>query len=119
MSEQININIHEGEPFFAHEVTVNFTPTQLAMDFKCITPRTDPRSKKPSFQLKAKSSRVLFLSAQDRIDAQRPKGDAVTSCKVERQSQRKPIDLWRSRNDEMTHNPSRRSQPKTKLPAKS
>ena len=52
MSEQININIHEGEPFFAHEVTVNFTPTQLAMDFKCITPRTDPRSKKPSFQLK-------------------------------------------------------------------
>ena len=50
--EQININISEGEPFFAHEVTVNFTPTQLTMDFKCITPRSDPRSKKPSFQLK-------------------------------------------------------------------
>ncbi|MBI4146699.1 DUF3467 domain-containing protein [Candidatus Woesearchaeota archaeon] len=50
--EQINLNIHEGEPFFAHEVTVNFTPTQLTMDFKCITPRSDPRSKKPNFQLK-------------------------------------------------------------------
>jgi len=50
--EQINLNISEGEPFFAHEVTVNFTPTQLTMDFKCITPRSDPRSKKPSFQLK-------------------------------------------------------------------
>ncbi len=50
--EQININIVEGEPFFAHEVAVNFTPTQLTMDFKCITPRSDPRSKKPSFQLK-------------------------------------------------------------------
>ncbi len=50
--EPINININEGEPFFAHEVTVNFTPTQLTLDFKCITPRTDPRSKKPSFQLK-------------------------------------------------------------------
>ena len=50
--EQINLNIQDGEPFFAHEVTVNFTPTQLSFDFKCITPRTDPRSKKPSFQLK-------------------------------------------------------------------
>lgn len=50
--EQINLNINEGEPFFAHEVTVNFTPTQLTLDFKCITPRTDPRSKKPSFLLK-------------------------------------------------------------------
>ncbi|PIN74999.1 hypothetical protein COV18_04535 [Candidatus Woesearchaeota archaeon CG10_big_fil_rev_8_21_14_0_10_37_12] len=50
--EPININIVEGDAFFAHEVTVNFTPTQLTMDFKCITPRTDPRSKKPSFQLK-------------------------------------------------------------------
>ncbi len=50
--EQINLNISEGEPFFAHEVTVNFTPTQMSLDFKCITPRTDPRSKKPSFLLK-------------------------------------------------------------------
>ncbi len=50
--EPINIQIHEGDPFFAHEVTVNFTPTQMSMDFKCITPRSDPRSKKPSFQMK-------------------------------------------------------------------
>ncbi len=50
--EQINLNINDGEPFFAHEVTINFTPTQVTMDFKCITPRTDPRSKKPSFQMK-------------------------------------------------------------------
>lgn len=52
-NEQINLNIHEGEPFFGHEVTVNFTPTQLTMDFKCITPRSDPRFQgKPSFQIK-------------------------------------------------------------------
>ena len=50
--DQINININDGEPFFSHEVTINFTPTQLTLDFKCITPRNDPRSKKPSFQLK-------------------------------------------------------------------
>ena len=50
--ESINISINDGEPFFSHEMTVNFTPTQFTFDFKCITPRTDPRSKKPSFLLK-------------------------------------------------------------------
>jgi hypothetical protein len=50
--EQINISIIDGEPFFAHEMSTNFTPTQFTLDFKCITPRVDPRSKKPSFLLK-------------------------------------------------------------------
>ncbi|OYT32597.1 hypothetical protein DRJ22_03525 [Candidatus Woesearchaeota archaeon] len=52
MSEQINLNIIDGDPFFAHEASINFNPTQITFDFKCITPRTDPRSKKPSFQIK-------------------------------------------------------------------
>ncbi len=51
-NEQISIHINDGEPFFSHEATVNFTPTQITVDFKCITPRLDPRGKKPSFQLK-------------------------------------------------------------------
>ncbi len=50
--EQVNISIMDGEPFFAHELTTNFTPTQFTFDFKCITPRVDPRSKKASFLLK-------------------------------------------------------------------
>ncbi len=50
--ESINLAISDGEPFFSHEMTVNFTPTQFTFDFKCITPRVDPRSKKPSFQMK-------------------------------------------------------------------
>ncbi len=50
--DPINIQISDGEPFFAHELTTNFTPTQFSLDFKCITPRVDPRSKKPSFLLK-------------------------------------------------------------------
>jgi hypothetical protein len=50
--QQINLNIIDGEPFFAHEVSMNFTPTQISLDFKCITPRTDPRGKTPSFLLK-------------------------------------------------------------------
>jgi len=45
MPEPVNIHIMEGDAFFAHEVTINFTPTQFTLDFKCITPRTDPRSK--------------------------------------------------------------------------
>ena len=52
MAEQVNLNIVEGDAFFAHEVSINYNPTQITMDFKCITPRVDPRAKKPSFQLK-------------------------------------------------------------------
>ncbi len=52
MAEQVNLNIMEGDAFFAHEASINYNPTQLILDFKCITPRTDPRSKKPNFQLK-------------------------------------------------------------------
>ncbi|MEM4240248.1 MAG: DUF3467 domain-containing protein [Candidatus Woesearchaeota archaeon] len=50
--DPVNIQIIDGEPFFAHEVSINFTPTQFSFDFKCITPRIDPRSKKPSFLMK-------------------------------------------------------------------
>ena len=39
------IYVNDGEPFFAHELTVNFTPTQFMLDYKCITPRSDPRTK--------------------------------------------------------------------------
>ena len=51
---ELNLNIIDGEPFFAHEMNVNFTPTQIILDFKCVTPRNDPRAKAPraSFQLK-------------------------------------------------------------------
>lgn len=53
MKEQpkVNIQIKEGLVFFAHEMSANFTPTQLSLDFKRITPRTDPRAKTPSFLL--------------------------------------------------------------------
>ncbi len=53
MTEQpkVNIQIKEGNVFFAHEMSANFTPTQFSLDFKCITPRTDPRAKQPSFLL--------------------------------------------------------------------
>jgi len=53
MKEQgINLNISDGNPFFAHEANINLNPTQFILDFKCVTPRNDPRSKdKPTFQI--------------------------------------------------------------------
>jgi len=50
--ETINLSIVDGEPFFSHELTVNSTPTQFTLDFKSITPRSDPRSPRPTFLLK-------------------------------------------------------------------
>lgn len=43
--KNINMTINEGESFFAHELAINYNPTQLIFDFKNVTPRNDPRSK--------------------------------------------------------------------------
>lgn len=43
--KRINLNIIDGPEFFAHETSINFSPTQFVLDFKTITPRIDPRSK--------------------------------------------------------------------------
>ena len=51
--QKINLTISDGEPFFAHEMSVNFNPMQFIMDFRCVTPRNDPRSKsRPSLMMK-------------------------------------------------------------------
>lgn len=42
--KQINLSVDDGNVFFAHEVSINFNPTQFILDFKNITPRVDPRS---------------------------------------------------------------------------
>jgi len=53
MDKKINFNIHDGDDFFAHEVSINFNPTQFVLDFKCITPRSDPRNQQgPNITLK-------------------------------------------------------------------
>jgi hypothetical protein len=52
MTDQINMSVNDGAAMFAHEMSVNFSPTLFMLDFKSITPRNDPRSKdKPSFLL--------------------------------------------------------------------
>jgi len=42
--EKVNLNISDGDAFFAHELSINFNPMQFIFDFKSITPRVDPRS---------------------------------------------------------------------------
>ncbi len=42
--KKLNLGIDDGNNFFAHEVSVSFNPTQFILDFKCITPRIDPRT---------------------------------------------------------------------------
>lgn len=42
--KKISMNVHDGIDFYAHETSVNFSPTQVVLDFKNLTPRNDPRS---------------------------------------------------------------------------
>ena len=51
--KKINLSISDGKEFFAHEITINFNPTQFILDFKCITPRSDVRNQNgPTIALK-------------------------------------------------------------------
>jgi len=43
--DKINLNINEGDAFYAHELSINFNPLQFVFDFKSVTPRVDPRSR--------------------------------------------------------------------------
>lgn len=42
--KKVSMNIEDGTDFFAHETSINFSPTQFVIDFKNLTPRIDPRS---------------------------------------------------------------------------
>lgn len=56
--KQVNMNINDGSEFFAHELSINFNPLQFMLDFKCVTPRNDVRSKDNPF-LSMKHNLVL------------------------------------------------------------
>ncbi len=45
VEEKINMNINEGDAFYAHELSISFNPLQFVFDFKSVTPRVDPRSR--------------------------------------------------------------------------
>ncbi len=53
MEEKVNLNISDGDAFYAHQASINFNPTMMFFDFKNISPRVDERSKtKATFVLK-------------------------------------------------------------------
>ncbi|MEK6955615.1 MAG: DUF3467 domain-containing protein [Nanoarchaeota archaeon] len=35
--KQLNVRIKDGDQFFANEIGLNFTPTEIVLDFKCIS----------------------------------------------------------------------------------
>ena len=43
--KNLNVSVNEGDAFFCHELSVNYNPVQFVLDFKCVTPRVDVRSK--------------------------------------------------------------------------
>ncbi|MBT4823784.1 hypothetical protein HN695_07855 [Candidatus Woesearchaeota archaeon] len=43
--KHINWQYEDGDAFFVHEVSVNFTPVQIVIDMKNITPRVDQRTR--------------------------------------------------------------------------
>ena len=50
--QQINLSISDGDSFYAHQVSVNFNPTMIHLDFKNVTPRVDERGPHPTLVLK-------------------------------------------------------------------
>lgn len=50
--QQINLSISDGDSFYAHQVSVNFNPTMMHLDFKNVTPRVDERGPHPTLVLK-------------------------------------------------------------------
>ncbi len=50
--KKINMTISDGDSFFSHESSINFSPTQFILDFRCITPRIDARSQNATLALK-------------------------------------------------------------------
>lgn len=58
-TKNVNMNIQDGDAFFAHELSINFNPLQFIFDFKCVTPRVDPRSRE-SIVLNLKHNVVMM-----------------------------------------------------------
>lgn len=44
--KRLNFNIQDGTEFFSHEMSINFNPEQIFLDFKSVTPRVDVRSER-------------------------------------------------------------------------
>ena len=43
--KNLNVSVNEGDAFFCHELSANYNPLQVILDFKSVTPRVDIRSK--------------------------------------------------------------------------
>ena len=58
--QRVNFTITDGYPFFSHDMSINFNPAQFIFDFRCVTPRTDPRSNDGSRVMHLKHNVVML-----------------------------------------------------------
>ena len=52
MVEEIQVNVEDGETFFADEVSVIHNPVRIVIDFKSITPRIDVKPSQIRLRMK-------------------------------------------------------------------
>jgi hypothetical protein len=78
---EVNMNIHDGVAFFAQETSINFSPGQMVLDFKNVTPRIDPRNKQgPTFVLQHS---VIVIDPYHAKQLHNILGDAIKKYETE------------------------------------
>lgn len=102
MNKELNFSIDEGNVFFSHEVSLNFTPLHFYLDFKSVTPRLDVRSKNGPF-LHMKHN-VIMLDPFHIKEMHRLLGDVLKRYetefgKIKRPAQFEKLDKKRKKNN--------------------
>jgi len=98
--QKINLTVNEGDPFFAHELSMNFNPTQFVFDFKCVTPRKDLRSKDgPSLNIK---HNVVMVEPFQALQIQRVLNGIIEKYEEEFGKIKKPkaVEVFEKKNKE-------------------
>ncbi|MFO8016545.1 MAG: DUF3467 domain-containing protein [Candidatus Woesearchaeota archaeon] len=107
--KNVNMNIQDGDSFFAHELSINFNPMQFIFDFKNITPRVDPRSQE-NMVLSLKHNVIMMdpwqtkrmISLLDKVikDYEKEFGKITKPKQLEKYEKKKPGKKSKAKKDE-------------------
>lgn len=75
--KKINILVDEGKEFFAHEMSIDFNPTQFIFDFRCITPRSDIRTKETQSPFVKITHNIVMIDPHHAKDIHRVLGNVL------------------------------------------
>jgi len=116
--QSINLSINDGEPFYAHEVSVNFNPMQFIVDFRNVTPRNDPRTKggRPSINLK---HNVVMVDPWHMVQVKELFGRMVEAYEKEFGKIKKPkaIEIFEKKHKKATKDSKDESTTETEVPS--